>query len=145
MDYREHAKDLLKRKNALVSAFAAIKEELCSLEDERTACKAAIARAKSEKRDISVYEDRLFGILADLDDCRFRKMVVERELKKLEKGMNALDDYGRDLLEHFFCAPCVGVSEMMMEKYFKERSTLYRDKLNALELFTRSVYGLVLL
>ncbi len=145
MDYREHAKDLLKRKNALVSAYAAIKDELNSLENERAACKAAIARARNEKRDISLYEDRLYGILADLDDCRFRKMVVERELKKLEKGMSALDEYERDLLEHFFCEPCAGASEIMMEKYFKERSTLYRDRLNALELFTRSVYGLVLL
>ena len=31
----------------------------------------------------------------------------------------------------------------IMAKYYKERATLYRDKLNALELFTRSVYGLV--
>ena len=31
----------------------------------------------------------------------------------------------------------------LMEKYYKERATLYRDKVNALELFTRSVYGLV--
>lgn len=90
-------------------------------------------------------EDRLYGLLADIDDCRFRKSVIERELKKIETGMNALNDYERDLLEHFYCLPAMNASEFLMEKYYKERATLYRDKVNALELFTRSVYGLVLL
>ncbi|MBR5858818.1 MAG: hypothetical protein IKZ05_02750 [Clostridia bacterium] len=143
MDYREQAKDLLKRKNALVSAYAAIREELNALEEERAVCKAMISRAKSEKRDTLLYEDRLFNTLAQLDDCRFRRSVVERELNKIERGMNPLDEYGRDLLECFFCTPCERISEYLMEKYYKERATLYRDKVNALELFTRSVYGLV--
>lgn len=145
MDYREHAKDLLKRKNALISAYAAIRAELNALESERGSCKSAIMRAKSEKRDYSMLEDRLYGLLADIDDCRFRKSVIERELKKIETGMNALNDYERDLLEHFYCLPAMNASEFLMEKYYKERATLYRDKVNALELFTRSVYGLVLL
>ncbi|MBO5768041.1 MAG: hypothetical protein J6Q72_05115 [Clostridia bacterium] len=143
MDYREQAKDLLKRKNALVNAYAAIREELGALEDERASCKSAIARAREQGREYTVFEDRLINILAELEDCRFRKSVVERELNKIERGMNALDEYERDLLEGFFCTPCAKISEYLMAKYYKERATLYRDKLNALELFTRSVYGLV--
>ncbi len=143
MDYREHAKDLLKRKNSLVSAYSAIKEELYALENERSVCKAAIARAEAEGRDSSVYEDRLINLLADLEDCRFRKSVVERELKKLEKGLESLNEYQRELLEAFFSAPMRYTAEEIMQKWFKERSTVYRDKAIALEQFTRSVYGLV--
>ena len=72
-----------------------------------------------------------------------RRSVVERELTKIEKGMEGLDEYYRDILNGFFIAKHTGVSDDLMEKWNKERSTLYRDRTRALEQFTRSVYGVV--
>ena len=142
MDYREYAKDLLSRKKSLISAYSAIKGELNALEVEKTACKTAMANAQSLGGTTS-YDERLINILADLDDCRFRRSVVERELLKIEKGMNGLNDYQRDLIDGFFVDYAHGITEELMEKWFKERSTLYRDRHRALEVFTRSVYGVV--
>lgn len=143
MDYREHAKDLLKRQKSLVSAFSAIKSELDSLENERISVKAAIERAKDSGKDTTGFEDILINLLADLDDCRFRMSIVERELRKIEKGMQMLDEYQRDLIIAFFIEPSQGIADDLMEKWYKERSSLYRDRVIALELFTRSVYGVV--
>ncbi len=143
MDYREYAKDLLARKKSLVSAYSAIKCELDSLEQEKIACKTAIANAEPSNGGKTPYDDRLINILADLDDCRFRRSVVERELLKIEKGMNGLTDYQRDLLDAFFVENEQGTAEDLMDKWYKERSSLYRDRTRALEVFTRSIYGVL--
>ncbi len=104
MDYRDYAKDLLSRKKNLVSAYASITTELQFLEKEKSACKTSAANAPDEdERAKLIYEDRLINILADMDDCRFRKSVVERELLKIEKGMNGLTDYQKDIINTFFC------------------------------------------
>ncbi len=142
MDYRDYAKDLLARKKNLVSAYSAIKCELEALEQEKIACKTAIANAESSNGK-TLYDERLINILADLDDCRFRRSVVERELIKIEKGMNGLNEYQRDLLDAFFVEEEQGTAEDLMIKWFKERSSLYRDRSKALDAFTRSIYGVL--
>lgn len=143
MDYRDYAKDLLARKKNLVSAYSSIKSELMSLEREKDDCKAAIERLKITGGDLTKYDDRLINLLADLDDCRFRRSVVERELMKIEKGIAGLNDYQKDIIDAFFVEQYPYAVEDLMEKWFKERSTLYRDRNRALESFTRSVYGVL--
>lgn len=143
MDYKEQAKDLLGRKKNLVSAYAAIKTELEFLEQEKYACKTLAVNDKQTEADGDIYEERLINILADMDDCRFRKSIVERELSKIEKGMEALNDYQRDLIEMFYVEKDGCDAEALTERWFKERSSIYRDKNRALEQFTRSIYGVL--
>ena len=139
MDYREYSKDRLSRKKHLASAYASLNAEIEMLEREKTACKIAASNIGGE----NPYEERLINVLADLEDCRFRRSVVERELIKIEKGMNVLDDYHRDVIEHLFIERESDAVEYLMTKWFKERSTVYRDRNRALEDFTRSIYGVV--
>ena len=143
MDYREYAKDLLSRKKNLISAYSSLKTELECLEQEKYACKTAITNLSSDEAENKIYEERLITILANIDDCRFRRSVVERELLKIEKGMNGLDDYQKDLIEGFFVDKTIGIADELMERWYKERSSLYRDRSRALDTFTRSVYGVL--
>lgn len=142
MDYKEYAKDLLGRKKNLISAYSAIKSELEYLEQEKITCKTAMLNSKDSSEN-TVYDERIINVLADIEDCRFRRSVVERELIKIEKGMNGLDDYQKDLLELYFIENEQSATETLMERWFKERSSLYRDRNRALEAFTRSVYGVL--
>ena len=139
MDYREYSKDLLLRKKYLTSAYASLNAEIDMLEKEKNACKVAASNFGDEK----LYEERLINVLADIEDCRFRRSVVERELIKIEKGMQSLNDYYRDVLERLFVERESDAVEYLMTKWFKERSTIYRDRIRALEDFTRSIYGVV--
>lgn len=143
MDYREYSKDLLARKNSLISAYGSIKEELTLLEREKTACKKTMNECEVLGRDKCIYEDRFINTLASLDDCRFRLSVVERELRKIEKGMNLLNDYERDLIDTFYVERLLDGVEIIMDRYFRERSTVYRDKNRVLDIFTRAVYGVL--
>ncbi len=143
MDYREYSKDLLSRKKNLVSAYSAIKAELESLEGERLACKSYVLNSAQDELGKIQYEDRLINVLADMDDCRFRLSVVERELLKIEKGMNGLSDYQRDIIDTFFVEQTDHAADDLMDRWYKERSSLYRDRTKALDQFTRSVYGVL--
>jgi len=143
MDYRKYAKDLLSRKRELDAAYIAIDRELEYLEKEKYSCKVSVCNLPAHSPAEKAYRERLIGIIADMEDCRMRKSVVERELTKIVKGMEGLDEYYRDILNGFFIAKYTGVSDDLMEKWNKERSTLYRDRTRALEQFTRSVYGVV--
>ncbi len=143
MDYREYSKDLLSRKKNLVSAYSAIKTELECLEREKLACKSYALNTSEEEHGRAMYEDRLINILADMDDCRFRLSVVERGLLKIEKGMNGLSDYQKDIIDTFFVEQTDHAADDLMERWYKERSSLYRDRTKALDLFTRSVYGVL--
>ncbi len=146
MDYRDFAKDLLKRKNQLSSARQVLKEEIEELEREKYSCKTAALNAIPQSGSGACkYEDRLITIIATLDDCRFRLRVVERELKMIEQGMSGLNDYYVQLLEGFFIHNTKGAADSLMSRFYKERSCLYADRSKALEAFTRSVYGVVLI
>ncbi|HAN22027.1 MAG: hypothetical protein A2Y15_01245 [Clostridiales bacterium GWF2_36_10] len=146
MDYRDFAKDLLKRKNQLSVAHETLKNEIEELEREKYSCKtASLNSVPVSGNGSSKYEDRLITIIALLDDCRFRLRVVERELKMIEQGFSGLNDYQTQLLEGFFIHETKGAAESLMSRFYKERSCLYADRNKALEAFTRSVYGIVLI
>ena len=57
--------------------------------------------------------------------------------------MNGLTDYQKDLIEGFFIEKTIGIADDLMERWYKERSSLYRDRTRALDTFTRSVYGVL--
>ena len=141
MDYKQYAKDLLCRKKNLVSAYSAIQAELDSLELEKAACKSSAFNC-GENGD-GAYSRRLINTISSIEDCRLRRNVVERELKMIENGMNSLSDYQKDLLEYFFVDKQSAAAETIMSRYYKERSSIYRDRNKALEEFTRSVYGVL--
>ena len=140
MDYKKYAKELLCRKKNLISALSAINAELESLENEKCACKSSACRRTGDDGD---YTGRIINIVSGIEECRLRRSVVERELMMIEKGMSGLSDYQKDLLERFFVEKDTRVADAIMERYYKERSSVYRDRNRALEEFTRSVYGVL--
>ena len=87
---------------------------------------------------------RLINLIGRIDDTKFRMGIVERDLKMIEAGMKQMDEYERALLEGFFVHGAKNAAESMMNRFYKERSTIYNDRRKALEKFTRSVYGLVM-
>lgn len=144
MDYKERAKELLSRRNDLISAHSFIKNEMTQLEQEIISLKTLISNAEiAPNKEENYYEGLLINLLADMEDCRFRKSVVERELTKIEKGLEGLNDYQKDLIITFFIEHPKGGAEDLMFRWMKERSSVYRDRNSALETFTRSIYGVL--
>ena len=52
-----------------------------------------------------------------------------------------LTPYQRDLLETFFVSGEKYCADRLCERYYKERSALYRDRKKALTEFAKAVFG----
>ena len=72
-----------------------------------------------------------------------RRRVVRRELDMIEQGMAELSEYEQDLMDVFFVRRAKNATEIIAEKWFKERSQIYSDRTVALNKFTRAVYGVI--
>ena len=97
MDYTVFAKDLLKRKLTLESAYEAMSEELCELEAEKTSTRSNKELNISAK-GTNGSEDKLINLIYRIDDVKFRRGVVERDLKLINRGMSVLTDYEKAII-----------------------------------------------
>ena len=143
MDYTIFAKDLLRRKMMLENAYNAVKEEIVALENEKTAFTTVTGSTPITGSGENKYEQKILSLISRIDDAKFRKMVITRELNLIRRGYNSLDEYERMILEGFFVHSQKSAADSLMSKFFKERSTIYDDRSKELDKFTRSVYGVV--
>ncbi len=70
-----------------------------------------------------------------------RRVRAERELTLIQCGYEVLTPYQRDLLETFFVSGEKYCADRLCERYYKERSALYRDRKKALVEFAKAVFG----
>lgn len=143
MDYREQAKDLLVHRNEYVIARESLKNEIALLTAEKYAAASVVNDARADKDGGSKYENYMINLITLIDEAKFRMQVVERKLKQISSGFSALDDYERDLLNAYFVYRIKTPCELMMKKHQKDEHGILKDKLAALEKFTRGVYGIV--
>lgn len=144
MDYRDFAKDLLKKRAELVTAKTQLNDEITMLDEIKFSAKnTAVGDTRVAPGGGSRYEDSLVSVIFRLDDAIVRKRLVERELRQIESGMSSLSEYEKELLYEFYIKGEKYASERIGAKYYKERSAVYADKKKALEKFTRSIYGIV--
>lgn len=104
MDYTVFAKDLLRRKMALENAYTAVREDMIALENEKTACRSISDSVPITGSGTNKYEEKLVAIIAKLDDATFRKNVILRELRLINRGYKSLTEYEKSILDGFFCS-----------------------------------------
>ena len=139
-DYRTRAKTLLKRKRFLETAADALREQVLFLETESAARQNDLAAR--ELRPIEAEDWK--RLLSKLDDCRFRLHLLEEQLEQIRRAYEVLTPYQRDLLETFFASGSRNCAETLCERYYRERSAIYRDRSKALDQFTIAAYGVLL-
>lgn len=142
MDYRVFSTQLLQNKRRMEVALLNLTDELTMLEE----AKVSVATANPSPAPVSGsgasrYEDRLVKLIDLCDDLRARRKTIETNLGCIERGLEPLNPYEKDLLQTFYIIGGKGVADRMMSKYHKERSTIYRDKDRALRHFTEALYG----
>ncbi len=143
MDYRQLAKDLLKRKKQLEAAVKSLELQREQLDAALTDCKSPTYDGMPHTRAYGDGQDRLAAITDRIAECAHRTKVVERELQMIEIGMSVLSDYQKVVLTEFFINDRKGVAEDLCDKYYRERSCLYTDRKKALDMFTIAVFGML--
>lgn len=144
MDYRDYAKDLLCHRNEYINARDTLANEIDMLKSEKFSAKSAAVYCT----DIGVggsskYEEYIVNLITLIDDAKFRRSIVERRLKQISSGLSVLDEYERELIDMFYIYNTKTPTEQLMKKYSKDRMTVEADKCQALNKFTRGVYGLL--
>lgn len=74
-------------------------------------------------------------------ECRLRLTKAEEPLAIIRCAYDVLSPYQRDLLDTFFVGDEKYCADRLCERYYKERSTLYRDRKKALAAFTLAAFG----
>ncbi len=143
MDYREQAKDLLMHRNEYINARESLRNEIELLSAEKYAAGTVMGDTTTCAGGSSRYEEYMVNLITLLDEAKFRMQVVERKLKQISSGLSILDEYERDLLNAYFVYRIKTPCEQMMKKHLKDAHQIRIDKLDALEKFTRGVYGIV--
>ena len=74
-------------------------------------------------------------------ECRARFVGAEEALTVSRCAYGVLSSYQQDLLDTFFVGDEKYCADHLCERYYKERSTLYRDRKKALLAFTLAAFG----
>jgi len=142
MNFREVSAQLLKSKKRMETAVKNLKDEIAMLEEAKVSVKtSACSGAPITGTGGNRFEDRLIKLIYLCDELRQRKRIMQARLYCLDRGMDPLTEFERDLLYGFYVDGGKGAADRMMSRYHKERSTIYRDKDKALEHFAEALYG----
>lgn len=142
MDFRVFSTQLLENKRRMEAAILNITDEIALLEESKVSVKtSAPGGAPISGTGANRYEDRLIKLICLCDELKQRRRNIEINLACIERGMQPLSDYERDLLNGFYVFGGKNAAERMMSKHHKERSSIYRDKDKALTHFTQALYG----
>ena len=74
-------------------------------------------------------------------ESRERFAGAEESLTVIRCAYSVLSSYQQDLLDTFFVNDEKYCADRLCERYYKERSTLYRDRKKALTAFTLAAFG----
>lgn len=142
MDFRVFSTQLLQNKTRMEAAILNISDEIALLEESKLSAKtSAPGGAPISGTGGNRYEDRLVKLICLCDELKLRRRNIETNLACIERGMQPLSDYEKDLLNGFYVYGGKNAAERMMSRHHKERSTIYRDKDKALAHFTQALYG----
>lgn len=124
------AAELLRKKRYLEAAAEAAKEQQACCERELALKKTA---QKNARRSASLW--------STMNECSARLAKAEEELALIRCAYAVLTPYQQDLLDSFFVNGEKYCADRLCERYFKERSSLYRDRRKALDAFSLAAFG----
>ena len=88
-------------------------------------------------------EDSMINNIAERQRLDLNMAATKRLIELTERGLSALDDRQRIVLEKFFIDRPIRHVEWLMERFCVEQSQIYRMKDEALYSFTISMFGLI--
>jgi|GEM_PF-401205 len=142
VDYLKASVRLLQRKRMIKTAMQALQSQIDFLEEELTACReSSYESMRDGDAQTSDMEDRRLAIHARLDEVRSRFRALHEQMEQIERGYSVLTPYQQDVLDTFFATEERYCADKLCERYYKERSQIYRDRKKAIQRFSLAVFG----
>lgn len=135
----QRLRDYENRKQSLANIPMQIK----TLEMQCEALRSATTDGTPVRGGTNMREDMLVSNIAKREELKNNYRIAKREVELTEKGLSALTDDERKILELFYINRPRDYIERLCEELCVERSRVYTLKDNALHKFTVVVYGVV--
>jgi hypothetical protein len=143
MDWKSAAVQRLKDYEARKKAVQLLEEQLENLEAQFVTIRGARTDGDPVKGGGNCREDMLLSNIVMRDELTANKGIVEREITITEKGLAALTDEERRILEVFYISRPYNHILHLCDELSVEKSEVYRRKNAALDKFTIACYGVV--
>lgn len=142
MNWKQEAKEKLRRYNMLKVALLNIPEEIARLKSEVSGIKSASADGTPVQGGGNKREDRMLENIMAREELKIQLARTKVEVKNIERGLSALDPTERHILAVMYINNERGGRDRLMgELNLKDETNLYKRAVKTLEKFTRCMYG----
>ena len=142
MNWKKEAVNLLKEYPMRKDSLQSLKHRHAMLDREVKEL-TAHEELPTVKGELSAAQDQLLSSTAEEKQLQLNYQLTKLQLQWIERGLSALDEDERMVLEGFYLIGGPSVKSDLMDALCIERSALYQLKDRALRKFTMSMYGLL--
>ena len=143
MNWKSESKDELREYTVRHTALRNIPEELASLKVEQKSLGGSTTSSIPVKGGGSAFEDRQINLIVKREKLETALRQTRVWIAKVEKGLSALNDEERLILERFYISPAKGNVDRLCEELNIEKSAVYLRKDAALRRYTLARYGCI--
>lgn len=141
MNWKNEAKDKLRRFDAMRMATINIPKEIVRLEGEFTAIRSARGDGTPIRGGTSAREDAMINNITERNELALALQSAERFVDMVSGALKRLPPDDRKILEQLFVYPTKGAVERLCAELNLEASSIYRRRDRALQEFTLTLYG----
>ena len=142
MIWQDFAIDELKKYLSRQISMLNLEDRIKELNSQLTAL-TGNSDSVARSNDHSHIEDKRLNIIVAKDELLQNYKTVKRSLERVNRGLEALDERERKVLNSFYIHRTEGYIDRLCDELYAEKSTIYRIKDQALYKFTIAMYGVV--
>ncbi len=143
MNWKNEAMEKLQRYNQMQQAAHNIPQELEMLEEAIRAIRSSRPDATTAKGGGNKREEMLLNNIVKRQELTQTLEQTKRWLSTANRALRTLTPEERLILQRMFILPEKGCISRLCDELGVEQSTVYRKRDQALERFTRSLYGAI--
>ena len=143
MDWKKAAEQDLRSYEARVQALESIKTRIAAQKINLEGLKGIASDKEPVKGGTSKHDDRMISSIVEIERLKRNYSVTNSLVHFIEKGLAALTEEERDVLDCFYINSQNRSIESLKQKLGYEKSQIYRIKDRALYVFTISCYGII--
>ncbi len=141
MKWKNEAMDKLRNYHIMRQAFLNLPEEISRLEQESRKLRSVAPDVTPVKNGSSKQQEALLNNLVQREELARALGQVTRWLNVCERGLKALTEEERLILQRLYLNPERGGLQRLCDELDVEQSTIYRRRDEALHRFTVALYG----
>lgn len=143
MDWKREAENDLRCHEKRKAALESLADEIRELRSRTYGSSAPAADAVPVQGGTSTAEGRWIAAIDELERKKEAYRITKRRVDAVERGLAALDEQQREILDCFFINRAQGHAQTLAKKYHVEQSRIYQMKDQAVREFTVARYGVV--